>query len=233
MFSDFQFHAKFEFIRKAILSNISLKSSIKDELEFEKLTHSESRFEVIHVGGHLGQEAQEYDQYGLRVLWIEAIPEIHKLLRQSTSIYKKQKTICCVVGRENRQVVFNISNNNFLSSSIYKFSGEYEKKQQLKMDKEMKLSMRTLDSILEGLKCIQAPYWVLDVQGAELDVLIGAEKSLEMCHILEVEVSVFRTYLNAPLFAELNDFLLLKGFRCITSPPPEFHGNVLYVRVKR
>ena len=31
---------------------------------------------VIHVGAHAGQERDLYAKYGLRVLWIEANPEI-------------------------------------------------------------------------------------------------------------------------------------------------------------
>jgi FkbM family methyltransferase len=53
----------------------------------------------------------------------------------------------------------------------------------------------------------------LDVQGAELMVLKGSEKILKSVKIINLEVGFKRTYLNQPLYFEINDFLVSKGFR--------------------
>jgi len=52
----------------------------------------------------------------------------------------------------------------------------------------------------------------LDVQGAELDVLQGAEKTLQKTLVLESEVEFVPLYKEQPLFGDIRCFLREKGF---------------------
>jgi FkbM family methyltransferase len=51
----------------------------------------------------------------------------------------------------------------------------------------------------------------VDVQGAELDVLKGAERSLASVRVLELEVEFEALYVGQPLFGDVDDFLRQRG----------------------
>ena len=72
-------------------------------------------------------------------------------------------------------------------------------------------------------------HWVLDLQGAELLALKGADKSIEYCKSLFIEVSKGEVYQNAAQYHEIKEFLLKKGFKQSWEPYNE-HTNVLFER---
>ena len=66
-----------------------------------------------------------------------------------------------------------------------------------------------LDAIHEIEAC---DYLKIDVQGAELDVLKGAEETLKDCLIVEVEVEFVPLYEKQPLFSDIDKFMRDQGF---------------------
>src|SRR5918993_5813804 len=46
---------------------------------------------VIHVGAHVGQERERYSQYGLRVLWVEPLPDHFAALQRNIAAYRDQR----------------------------------------------------------------------------------------------------------------------------------------------
>ncbi len=73
-----------------------------------------------------------------------------------------------------------------------------------------------LDTVDNVFKEEKAQFLKLDVEGSELDVLCGAEKQLKN-NILGVrsEVSFRRVFKNAPMFADINDYLSSYGFELV------------------
>ena len=71
------------------------------------------------------------------------------------------------------------------------------------------IETRRLDDIPE---CAQADFLKLDVQGAELDILRGAEKLLERVVAISTEVEFVPLYKGQPLFAEVDTYLRSRGF---------------------
>ncbi len=66
-----------------------------------------------------------------------------------------------------------------------------------------------LDDIKEAAN---ADYLKIDVQGAELDVLRGAEKQLQTITFVHVEVEFVPIYRGQPLFADIDQFLRAHAF---------------------
>ncbi len=60
--------------------------------------------------------------------------------------------------------------------------------------------------------CGEISFIKLDVQGAELDVLEGADQVLESCVGLDLEVEFSPLYRGQPLFADVDRFLRERGF---------------------
>jgi len=194
---------------------------------------------VLHLGGHLGQEAKKYANQEKNVVWVEALPEIHRNLTNNLKQFTGQIALCALLGdKDGCQCEFHISNNmNGISSSIYTF-GEYAQghkslwpELKLRMLESITLPMLTLDTLLKAnhIPASDYNYWVIDLQGAELLALKGAETALEECEALYVEVSSVPIYVDGVRWNELNAYLDAKGFKAIWEPLLE-HDDVLFLR---
>lgn len=75
------------------------------------------------------------------------------------------------------------------------------------------VDLHTLDSWASeaGVSAVDA--MKLDVQGAELAVLRGAERILATVRVIELEVTFNVIYAGQPLFGEIDEFLRSRGFR--------------------
>jgi FkbM family methyltransferase len=72
--------------------------------------------------------------------------------------------------------------------------------------------LTTLDRWLDDGPVDNVHVLKLDVQGAELDVLEGAERALRTVRLLEVEVELNPIYDGQPLFGDVDRFLRALGF---------------------
>ena len=158
---------------------------------------------IIHMGAHRGGEAPIYDWFQKKVIWIEANPKIFNDLNQNIQEYYNQKAYNYLLSNvDNELKEFNISNNDGASSSIFKFGNlsvgneSQWKERNLKMVNVIKLKSISLDTFVEENKIDIELYnhWVLDLQGAELLVLNGAENSLKKCKSIFIEVSQGEVY---------------------------------------
>jgi hypothetical protein len=93
-----------------------------------------------------------------------------------------------------------------------------------------KLELVRLDSVFKRDEIKEFDYWVIDVQGAELEVLKGAGELLDYAKFLFVEVSTFEIYSGQATFDQVHTFLCSKGFVSTIIPSGAFHGDVLFLR---
>lgn len=189
---------------------------------------------VLHIGGHHGQEAEEYENLGLRVTWIEAHPDYFEILKKVLTQFPNQTAINALLGdQNNKPTKFYVASNEGASSSILALSENHGfEKTGLSMTQEIFLTMRTLDDLLVENQIENFSHWVVDVQGAELKVLTGAVTSLKHATSLEIEVSTREVYKDGVQFLELKNFLGEQGLFPLQTPPSDWHGNVLFVRLR-
>ncbi len=74
------------------------------------------------------------------------------------------------------------------------------------------IDLITLDHWAAEANVPSIDFLKLDVQGAELDVLMGGENSLKNVRALEIEVEFNPLYLGQPLFGDVDRFMREKGF---------------------
>jgi len=193
---------------------------------------------VLHLGAHRGKEGLIYNWFNKRVLWIEAIPEIYEDLENHIKFFYNQKSIKALLGKENKKNVdFYISNRDSSSSSIFDLSkdvkkGKLWKKQKVKMLKKTKLNMQTLDDVVykNGINIKNYDHWVIDLQGSELQALMGSKKSIKFCKSISVEISKNDFYeKGSTKWENLKKFLILKGFLLKLKPIAD-HCDVLFIR---
>ena len=78
-----------------------------------------------------------------------------------------------------------------------------------------KVPVYKLDTIWNALEATGPAILKVDVQGAELEVLRGAENCLDNFEIVVVEVGLVETYQGQPLFDDFIAFMYGKGFKVI------------------
>ena len=184
---------------------------------------------ILHMGAHRGTESAVYDWFHKKTLWIEANPKIYTDLKNNINIYINQKAYNILLHEFDNEVFsFNISNNDGASSSIYNFGAE-SLKDNLEMVETIKLKSKKIDTFFlqESIQAKDYDFWVMDIQGAELPVLKGAQKSLESCNFIYVEVSSGDFYKNGTQWSELKNFLKKKNFENQWEPQDK-HKDILF-----
>ncbi|HZQ08327.1 MAG TPA: FkbM family methyltransferase [Anaerolineae bacterium] len=77
---------------------------------------------------------------------------------------------------------------------------------------ERKVPLKTLDTLVREHR-LPGPYLLkVDVQGAELDVLSGALKTLPQCEYVLLETTFFQFFIGGAQFADIIDFMRERGF---------------------
>ncbi len=170
---------------------------------------------LIHVGANYGQEAKDYNKLGINVLWIEALPDVHRILCTKIKNYSNQSAISALITDiDGKEYEFNISNNNGLSSSIFHLKGHKDIWPGVFYNSSIKLKSHTLNSVILNNNLNPADYQalVLDTQGSELLVLKGCIPLLHNLKYIKTEVADFDAYDGGCQFEELNQFITSFGF---------------------
>jgi FkbM family methyltransferase len=123
---------------------------------------------LIHVGANTGQERYLYAAYGLRVLWIEPIPEIFYKLVANIKAFPGQRAVeDLVTDRDGEEYTFHISNNSGLSSSILALKQHKDIWPDVDYTESIPLTSTTLNSLLQREQIDPAEYQalIMDTQG--------------------------------------------------------------------
>jgi len=175
---------------------------------------------LIHVGAHYGEERLEYAKRNLRVLWIEANPEHIPILKANLRGVPMQSCMQSLLGSKscsNRK--FFVANNEGASSSIYPFQEQSLIWPDLKMSSSKTLRQFTLPEALAGSSKRIEDYdtLIMDVQGAELEILKGIPNLEQRFKRIQLETSDFPLYQGAAIQSEIDSFLQYSGYRLLES----------------
>lgn len=222
---------------KSVLNSWNIYISRTEKYAFQELSEkiynnilSDSASGILHIGAHIGQESKFYDSINKSVIWIEPIPIIFSELSRNIDLYPRQIAFNYLLGSENKENVdFWISSNNSVSSSIYKL-GDDHGWHGVEMNSSLKLNLVRLDAVFDKNILMNYQNWVIDVQGAELDVLIGCGNLIELCQTLLIEVSARNTYEGGSKYTDVRNFLVKLGFAPLWEPLINGHENLIFVR---
>ena len=194
---------------------------------------------ILHLGAHRGSEAEVYNWFNKKVIWVEGYPQIYENLKQNINNYYQQESILALLGDKNEIVKFYVSNKDSSCSSIFDFSNEVKNKKlwsnlDLKMLKTTSLEMKKLDDVLSQNNINPKDYnhWIVDLQGAELQTLMGAKESIKYCKSIYIEISKKQYYDGSSTkWEDLKNYLISVNFMLINEPT-EDHCEVLFEKLK-
>lgn len=197
---------------------------------------------VLHLGAHTGEEAEAYDANGVgAVYWVEGNPDLMRPLARHLARYPNQTAhqalLADVTGRE---MVFHISSNDTTpagkidhqSSSLLELGTHLKSSPDVYFGKDLTLTSITVDDLVRRESIGRFNFMNLDLQGAELLALRGAEWALKSCDALYTEVNEREVYVGCVKIKELDRFLADRGFsrRQTEWAGKAGWGDALYVR---
>ena len=171
---------------------------------------------VIHVGAHVGQERERYSQYGLRVLWVEPLPDHFALLERNIAPFPRQRAIqCLVTDQDDVEYPFHVTSNAGGSSSILPLDMHKDIWPDVTTTRTITLRSKTLPTALREQQIDASAYdaLVMDTQGSELLVLWGAAPLLSTFKYIKAEVADFEAYTGCCQLAQVESFLAKHGFQ--------------------
>jgi len=135
-----------------------------------------------------------------------------------------------ITDTDDKEVVFNISNNG-QSSSVLEFGTHAQEHPWVVYVDKIHKSSITIDTFFErnGLDASKYNFWNFDIQGAELMALKGAAKSIQYADVIYLEVNEKELYVNCGLIGEIDAFLSNYN-RVITNITEHGWGDALYIR---
>ena len=192
---------------------------------------------VLFIGSNDMNEINSYVKKYRNGLFIEAIPDVFKILEknlhQANATYNTNykainRLVCDEIGKEH---TFHIFNNNGASSSIYAPNPSAWQWPSVQEVNAIQLKSTTVAEVLKEHQWENVKYdLILDVQGAELDVLKGfGESNLRNIQNLTTEISTEQFYNGAVLFCDLHNFIVSHGFKLVANPTSN-HCDVTYHR---
>jgi len=170
---------------------------------------------VIHVGANSGQERMLYAKNGIRVVWIEPIPEVFARLKNNLEGFPEQRAFQYLVAdRDDVEYQFHIATNEGASSSILDLGLHRDIWPDIRYERTVRLRSKTLPSVLavEQVDVRKYDALVMDTQGSELLVLQGAVPILERFKYIKTEAPDFESYVGCCQLPELTRFLSERGY---------------------
>jgi FkbM family methyltransferase len=192
---------------------------------------------VIHVGAHEGGEWAEYARMGLAdALLIEANPAVFARLSAKLGGMRGVTLAHCAIAAANGRVTLHVTSSD-QSSSILPLHRHRDYYPSIVETAAVEVEARTLDALLAERQLAPERFNLLniDIQGAELIALAGAERLLPAIAAINVEVNFEELYEGCAQVEELDDFLRQRGFVRVatTCPYHKSWGDAFYVREAR
>ena len=224
-----------KFYSKEILDNIEKVSNYRNlpQNHFEYLIKLRKDYNFIpktiyDVGAcvlHWTQRAQ--------AIWPESEIVLFDATDSFEDLYIKSGLsyhINVISDKSNKVVKFYQNNDNFAGNSYYRENPKHSPAAEYLFDESSIVELTTiaLDDLVAN-KFLNLPELIkIDVQGAELDILKGANKTLTTCEHLIIELRNIEYNIGSPDKEEIIDYLQTKGFKnlglfCDNGPDGDYH----------
>ena len=182
---------------------------------------------VLHIGGHLAEEASLYDRNGItEATFIEGDPAIFPEMQVVLASYPRYSGISALLSSTEGVSEFYVASNQGASSSILAPGRHLTERPDIQFDEVKMVETVTLDSLSLGVYDLV----VIDVQGAEQKVIDGGIETISKAKAIWVEVNAGSMYEgdanSSDIVASLADFFV----PCYINMSENLWGDALFIR---
>ena len=184
---------------------------------------------IIHIGGHYGEELQDYINNGIQnVIVFEPLNDNFRILSEKAAdLNANIEGYQVALGSEKGNATMYVSDNEQQSSSILEPAIHLTHHPHLKFPTTEDVEVDLLDEY----DCKDYNFINMDVQGYELEVLKGATETLKQINYVYCEVNRAEVYKKNAMVEEIDDFLGEYGMvRTQTDWAGDIWGDALYVK---
>jgi FkbM family methyltransferase len=181
---------------------------------------------VLDVGANEGRFALQLRDEGFtgRIVSFEPLSSAYVLLASASAADLSWECLRLALGSKTGEATLNVAGNLASSSFLPMDSGLSELEPRLAYTGTEECSLSTLDVLAPDLFQPEERFYLkLDVQGFELEVLRGAEATLDRVLALDVELSLTRLYDGAPLMDEVVAYLAERDYALLGTEPAYVH----------
>ncbi|HTV04120.1 MAG TPA: FkbM family methyltransferase [Acidobacteriaceae bacterium] len=173
---------------------------------------------VIHVGANRGQERFLYARYGLKVAWVEPIPDIFMELQSNLTGFPDQMAYnALIAAQDGTKYQFHISDNEGSSSSILESNKQHNDSWmgKIRYPRSIELEALSLPTFIRtnGIDLASFDMLVLDAEGAELLILEGAKEILPHFRYIQCEAVNFEVYSGCCKLQDLDAYMSKQRFK--------------------
>jgi len=184
---------------------------------------------IIHIGGHYGEEIDEYIRNGIQEIVIfEPLSDSFDILCEN--IQELNANIIAhqvALGSEETTATMYVSDNEKQSSSLLKPKVHITHHPHVKFPETEEVEVKVLDDF----DYTKYNFINMDVQGYELEVLKGATETLKHVDYVYCEVNRDEVYEGNAYVEELDEFLSAYNMeRVETSWEGQIWGDALYLK---
>jgi len=187
---------------------------------------------IIHVGAHTLEEKSVYDSLNIKnVLWFEANYEIANSMKAQFPNEKIYSYAICDVDNQDKDFIVT---NNYQSSSILELKTHKIEHPHVTELKRISVKTKTLDTFImeNNMNYYDYNFLNMDIQGAELLALKGAEKLLSSLEYIYLEVNEKELYEGCGLLSEIDVFLQNFRFKRVEiNMTPHGWGDAFYIKI--
>lgn len=168
---------------------------------------------VAHIGAHFGEENTIYDRLNIknRIFFEPLSSNFNTLKNNLGETYPLYKI---ALGNENKKIKMNVETaNSGQSSSILNPKLHLIQYPHILFESTEEVEMMRLDDM--NLNFDEINFINIDVQGYELEVFKGSEKTLNKIDYIMSEINRDEVYENCAKIEQLKEFLTPYGFELV------------------
>ena len=222
-----------------------INSEIPIKKELETIFRMEDPLVIFDIGACEGEDSIRYNYLfkNAAIYSFEPLPENFDkcIINFSKDSFKRIRPFQLALSSSNGVAKFYVSSGSpegknrpdwdygNKSSSLYSPDASYKKNEWLKFEKEIEVKKQTISSFCLDQSIQKVDFIHMDVQGAELDVLIGAETILSSIKAIWLEVENVSMYEGQPLKKDIEKFMKKMDFIKIKDTAFGDSGDQLYL----